>query len=151
MRIFIVEFEIIFWGDTDLAERPPAFTQFRATAGAAQISEPAARSKGTAAEAHVPAHPSADRNANSEAASMHGDHDVSLSAPASGIKSTTDRSPSFISLKRGRGSHWVNLETVVNLMIGGTRTRIGLKMRAILDKNPYETGVGMSDEESDRL
>jgi hypothetical protein len=66
MRIFIVEFEIIFWGDTDVAERRPAFTQFRATAGAAQTSELAAGPKGTAAEAHVPAPPSAGRNANSE-------------------------------------------------------------------------------------
>ena len=39
----------------------------------------------------------------------------------------------------------VNFETVVNL-IGGTRTRTGLKVKAILDTHQYEPGVGISAE-----
>ncbi len=56
---------------------------------------------------------------------------------------------SFISLN-WRGKPLVNYETVVNL-IGGTRTRSGLKVKAILDTNQYETGVAISDEEIDQL
>ena len=41
-------------------------------------------------------------------------------------------------------------ETIVNL-IGGTRTRSGLKVQAILDTNPYPTGVEISDDEIDKL
>ncbi len=44
----------------------------------------------------------------------------------------------------------VNYETVVNL-IGGTRTRSGLKVQAVLDTNQYETGVTISDEKIDQL
>jgi transposase len=46
---------------------------------------------------------------------------------------------SFISLN-WRGRPLINFETVVNL-IGGTRTRSGLKVKAILDTNHYATGV----------
>jgi hypothetical protein len=56
---------------------------------------------------------------------------------------------SFISLN-WRGKPLVNFETVVNL-IGGTRTRSGLKVKAILDTNQYEKGVEISDDEIDRL
>ena len=56
---------------------------------------------------------------------------------------------SFISLN-WRGKPLLNLETIVNL-IGGTRTRSGLKVQAILDTNPYPTGVEISDDEIDKL
>ena len=46
---------------------------------------------------------------------------------------------SFISLN-WRGQPLVNFETVVNL-IGGTRTRTGLKVKALLDTNHYEKGI----------
>jgi len=56
---------------------------------------------------------------------------------------------SFISLN-WKGKPLVNFETVVNL-IGGTRTRAGLKVKAILDTNQYETGIEISDEDIDQL
>jgi hypothetical protein len=56
---------------------------------------------------------------------------------------------SFISLN-WRGQPLVNFETVVNL-IGGTRTRSGLKVKAVLDTNQYETGIEISDDEIDKL
>lgn len=56
---------------------------------------------------------------------------------------------SFISLN-WKGKPLVNYETVVNL-IGGTRTRSGLKVKAVLDTNQYETGVAISDEEIEQL
>ena len=56
---------------------------------------------------------------------------------------------SFISLN-WRGKPLLNFETIVNL-IGGTRTRSGLKVQAILDTNPYPTGVEISDDEIDKL
>lgn len=56
---------------------------------------------------------------------------------------------SFISLN-WRGKPLVNFETVVNL-IGGTRTRTGLKVKAILDTNQYETGVETSADDIDKL
>jgi len=56
---------------------------------------------------------------------------------------------SFISLN-WRGKPLVNFETVINL-IGGTRTRSGLKVKALLDTNQYETGVETSDDEIDKL
>jgi hypothetical protein len=56
---------------------------------------------------------------------------------------------SFISLN-WRGTPLLNFETVVNL-IGGTRTRSGLKVRAVLDTNQYETGIATTDEEIDKL
>jgi hypothetical protein len=56
---------------------------------------------------------------------------------------------SFISLN-WKGKPLVNFETVINL-IGGTRTRTGLRVKAVLDINPYETGVEISEEEMDRI
>jgi hypothetical protein len=56
---------------------------------------------------------------------------------------------SFISLN-WRGKPLINYETVVNL-IGGTRTRTGLKVKAVLDTNQYETGAAVSDEDFDQL
>ena len=56
---------------------------------------------------------------------------------------------SFISLN-WKGKPLVNYETVVNL-IGGTRTRGGLKVKAVLDTNQYETGVEVSKEDIDQL
>ena len=52
---------------------------------------------------------------------------------------------SFISLN-WRGKPLINYETIVNL-IGGTKTRTGLKVKAVLDTNDYETGIEVSDEE----
>jgi len=56
---------------------------------------------------------------------------------------------SFISLN-WQGKPLINFETVVNL-IGGTRTRTGLKVKAVLDPSEYETGVEISKEEIDRI
>lgn len=56
---------------------------------------------------------------------------------------------SFISLN-WKGKPLINFETVVNL-IGGTRTRTGLKVKAILDTNRYETGVELSKKDMDQL
>ena len=56
---------------------------------------------------------------------------------------------SFISLN-WKGKPLVNYETVINL-IGGTRTRTGLKVKAVLDTAQYETGVEISDEDIDQL
>ena len=47
-----------------------------------------------------------------------------------------------------RQPHW-NLETVINL-IGATRTRSGLRVKALLDTARYETGVKVSDEQIDK-
>ncbi len=44
----------------------------------------------------------------------------------------------------------INFETVVNL-IGETRTKTGLKVKAILDTNQYETGVELSKKDMDQL
>jgi Rhodopirellula transposase DDE domain len=56
---------------------------------------------------------------------------------------------SFISLN-WQGKPLINFETVVNL-IGGTRTRTGLKVKAVLDTSEYETGVEISKEEIDQI
>jgi hypothetical protein len=56
---------------------------------------------------------------------------------------------SFISLN-WRGRPLINFETVVNL-IGGTRTRSGLKVKAVLDTNHYETGVKIPAREMKEL
>jgi Rhodopirellula transposase DDE domain len=56
---------------------------------------------------------------------------------------------SFISLN-WKGKPLINFETVVNL-IGGTRTKTGLKVKAVLDTNPYETGVELSRKDMDEL
>jgi hypothetical protein len=52
---------------------------------------------------------------------------------------------SFISLN-WRGRPLQNFETVVNL-IGATRTRSGLSVKAVLDTKEYNTGVSISDDE----
>jgi hypothetical protein len=56
---------------------------------------------------------------------------------------------SFISLN-WRGQPLVNFETVVNL-IGGTRTRSGLKVKAVLDTNQYETGIKVPSQQIAQL
>jgi hypothetical protein len=56
---------------------------------------------------------------------------------------------SFISLN-WRGQPLVSYETVVNL-ISATRTRAGLRVKAILDPRPYEAGTKISDEEMEAL
>ncbi|HWF48051.1 MAG TPA: hypothetical protein VG168_13670 [Bryobacteraceae bacterium] len=56
---------------------------------------------------------------------------------------------SFISLN-WKGKPLINFETVVNL-IGGTRTKTGLTVKAILDTNQYETGVELSKKDMDQL
>jgi hypothetical protein len=45
-----------------------------------------------------------------------------------------------------KGQPLVNYETIINL-IGGTRTRTGLKVKAVLDTNEYETGLKLSEEQ----
>jgi hypothetical protein len=52
---------------------------------------------------------------------------------------------SFISLT-WKGQPLWNYETVVNL-IGATHTKTGLKVKAILDTNEYETGLEVSKEQ----
>ena len=52
---------------------------------------------------------------------------------------------SFISLN-WRGQPLINYETIINL-IGGTKTQTGLKVKAVLDTNDYETGIKVSDEQ----
>lgn len=56
---------------------------------------------------------------------------------------------SFISMN-WRGKPLINYETVVNL-ISSTTTRKGLLVRAELDKNTYERGIKVSDEEIEDL
>jgi hypothetical protein len=56
---------------------------------------------------------------------------------------------SFISLN-WRGQPLINYETIINL-IGGTKTRTGLKVKAVLDTNDYETGIKVSEEEFDKI
>lgn len=45
-----------------------------------------------------------------------------------------------------RGEPLISYETIVN-MISSTTTKSGLKIKAQLDKNAYETGIKISDEE----
>src|SRR5205823_6724299 len=52
---------------------------------------------------------------------------------------------SFISMN-WKGEPLVSFETVVNL-ISATTTRRGLRVKAVLDKRWYETGVKISDEQ----
>jgi hypothetical protein len=52
---------------------------------------------------------------------------------------------SFISLN-WKGQPLVNYETIINL-IGGTKTRTGLKVKGVLDTNEYATGIKVSDEQ----
>ena len=56
---------------------------------------------------------------------------------------------SFISLN-WKGRPLVSYETVVNL-IGATRTKTGLRIKAALDTREYEAGVKISDEEMLRI
>ena len=56
---------------------------------------------------------------------------------------------SFISLN-WKGRPLVSYETVVNL-IGATRTKTGLRIKAALDTREYEAGVKISDEEMERI
>ena len=56
---------------------------------------------------------------------------------------------SFISLT-WKGQPLWSYEAVVNL-IGATRTKSGLKVKALLDTNEYETGVTVSAQEMKEL
>jgi len=56
---------------------------------------------------------------------------------------------SYISMN-WRGKPLTSYEVVVNL-IGSTTTAKGLKVRSELDKNKYEKGIKVSDEEFKRL
>jgi len=56
---------------------------------------------------------------------------------------------SYINLN-WRGHPLVSYETVVNL-IGSTRTKGGLRVKAALDEQEYEAGVKISNEDVARL
>jgi len=56
---------------------------------------------------------------------------------------------SFISLT-WKGQPLWNYEAVINL-IGATRTKSGLRVKAVLDTNEYETGVPITDEQMQEL
>jgi len=56
---------------------------------------------------------------------------------------------SFISLN-WKGRPLVSYETVVNL-IGATRTKTGLRIKAALDTRQYEAGIRIPDEEMERI
>jgi hypothetical protein len=56
---------------------------------------------------------------------------------------------SFVSMN-WKGRPLVSYEAVVNL-IGNTKTRTGLKVKAMLDKKSYETGLKISDQEMKEL
>src|SRR6516162_7312703 len=56
---------------------------------------------------------------------------------------------SFISLNL-KGKPLVSYETVVNL-IGATKTKTGLRIKAALDTRQYEAGVKIPDEEMERI
>ena len=56
---------------------------------------------------------------------------------------------SFISLT-WKGQPLINYETVVNL-IGATRTKSGLQVKAVLDTNEYETGVKVTKSQMEEL
>jgi hypothetical protein len=56
---------------------------------------------------------------------------------------------SFISLN-WKGEPLINYETIINL-IGGTKTRTGLKVKAVMDTNEYEIGIKVSDEQLEEL
>lgn len=55
----------------------------------------------------------------------------------------------FIS-KNWRGKPLINRATVVNL-IGNTKTKTGLTIKAVLDENNYEKGIKISDEEFNKV
>ena len=52
---------------------------------------------------------------------------------------------SFISMN-WKGEPLVSFETVIGL-ISGTKTKTGLRVKALMDKNTYKTGIKISDEE----
>ena len=56
---------------------------------------------------------------------------------------------SFISLT-WKGQPPINYETIVNL-IGATKTKTGLRVKAILDTNEYETGVKVTKSQMESL
>ena len=56
---------------------------------------------------------------------------------------------SFISLT-WKGQPLWDYEAVINL-IGATRTDSGLRVKAVLDTNEYETGISISDEQMEEL
>jgi hypothetical protein len=56
---------------------------------------------------------------------------------------------SFISLN-WKGIPLENYETVINL-IGGTKTKTGLKVKAKLDKNSYEKGLKVSEDDFEKI
>ena len=56
---------------------------------------------------------------------------------------------SFVSMN-WKGRPLVSYEAVVNL-IGSTKTRSGLKVKAVLDRNQYETGQKIADREMKAL
>lgn len=56
---------------------------------------------------------------------------------------------SFISLT-WKGQPLINYETVVNL-IGATKTKSGLRVKALLDTNQYETGIKVTKSQMDSL
>jgi hypothetical protein len=56
---------------------------------------------------------------------------------------------SFISMN-WRGRPLVSYETIVNL-IGSTRTRTGLRVKAVLDTHDYEVGVQVPQEQMQAL
>ena len=70
-----------------------------------------------------------------------------LPLPAGNEQVEQDRTPlfSFISLT-WKGQPLINYETVVNL-IGATKTKSGLRVKAVLDTNEYETGVKVTDSQ----
>ena len=71
-----------------------------------------------------------------------------LQARASGTRSNTGSSAT--SRKTGGGKPLTSFEAVVNL-IGSTRTRKGLRVKAQLDKNHDPTGVEITKADMKRL
>jgi len=56
---------------------------------------------------------------------------------------------SFIS-KNWRGKPLISRQTVIEL-IGNTKTKTGLEIKAVLDENFYEKGIHVSDEEMEMI
>jgi hypothetical protein len=56
---------------------------------------------------------------------------------------------SFISMN-GKGEPLISFETVVNV-ISATKPNQGLRIKAVLDRRRYETGVQISDEQMTAL
>jgi hypothetical protein len=70
-----------------------------------------------------------------------------LSLPSGNQQVEQDRAPAFLVISLNwRGQPLINYETIINL-IGGTKTRTGIKVKAVLDTNEYETGIKVSDEQ----